>query len=111
MSKNLNYFQNKKINEQLKANRKKADIDKTEQNIREMLVLNGFTTAEIAALLFTVMRNILAYESNAQLLRDVGIKDMNVDTVTNIQKMLIKEFLNGLNDTKPTQATQPADQG
>lgn len=100
MSKNLNYFQNKKINEQLKANRKKADIDKTEQNIREMLVLNGYTTAEIAALLFTIMRNILTYESNAQLLSDIGIKDMSVDTVTDIQKMLIKEYLNGLNDTK-----------
>lgn len=105
MDKNLNYFQSKKINEQLKANRKKADIDKIEQNVREMLVLNGFTTAEIAALLFTVMRNILIYESNAQLLSDIGIKDMSVDTVTDIQKMLIKEYLNGLNDTKSTSTT------
>ena len=101
MPKSVNYYQNKKINEQLKKNRANVDIDAVELKIREMLILNGFNTSEIAAVLFTVMRNILLYERNREFLEKVGInpKQLNTEVVVEIQKLLIKEYLNGLNET------------
>lgn len=101
MPKNVNYYQNKKINEQLKKNRANVDIDSVELKIREMLILNGFNTSEIAAVLFTVMRNVLLYERNREFLEKVGInpKQLNTEVVVEIQKLLIKEYLNGLNET------------
>ena len=101
MSKNVNYYQNKKINEQLKKNRANVDIDAIELKIREMLILNGFNTSEIAAVLFTVMRNVLLYERNREFLDKVGInpRQLNTEVVVEIQKLLIKEYLNGLNET------------
>ena len=101
MPKKVNYYQNKRINEQLKKNRENADIDTIELKIREMLILNGFNTSEIAAVLFTVMRNVLLYERNREFLDKVGInpKQLNTDVVVEIQKLLIKEYLNGLNET------------
>lgn len=104
MPKKINYYQNKRINEQLKKNRENADIDTIELKIREMLILNGFNTSEIAAVLFTVMRNVLLYERNREFLDKVGInpKQLNTEVVVEIQKLLIKEYLNGLNDAKPT---------
>lgn len=101
MPKNVNYYQNKKINEQLKKNRANVDIDAVELKIREMLILNGFNTSEIAAVLFTVMRNVLLYERNREFLEKVGInpKQLNTEVVVEIQKLLIKEYLNGLNET------------
>jgi hypothetical protein len=104
MPKKVNYYQNKKINEQLKKNRQDIDIDAAELKIREMLVLNGFNMSEIAAILFTVMRNILLYEKNGDVLKGIGIDptQLNTEAVTEIQKLLIKEYLNGLNDANPT---------
>lgn len=101
MPKNVNYYQNKKINEQLKKNRANVDIDAVELKIREMLILNGFNTSEIAAVLFTVMRNVLLYERNRKFLEKVEInpKQLNTEVVVEIQKLLIKEYLNGLNET------------
>ena len=101
MPKNVNYYQNKKINEQLKKNRANVDIDAVELKIREMLILNGFNTSEIAAVLFTVMRNVLLYERNRKFLDKVGInpRQLNTEVVVEIQKLLIKEYLNGLNET------------
>ena len=101
MSKNVNYYQNKKINEQLKKNRANVDIDAIELKIREMLILNGFNTSEIAAVLFTVMRNVLLYERNRKFLEGITIdpNQLNTEVVTEIQKLLIKEYLNGLNET------------
>ena len=101
MPKNVNYYQNKKINEQLKKNRANVDIDAVELKIREMLILNGFNTSEIAAVLFTVMRNVLLYERNREFLDKVGInpRQLNTEVVVEIQKLLIKEYLNGLNET------------
>ncbi|SFN51089.1 hypothetical protein [Proteiniclasticum ruminis] len=101
MPKNVNYYQNKKINEQLKKNRANVDIDAIELKIREMLILNGFNTSEIAAVLFTVMRNVLLYERNREFLDKVGInpRQLNTEVVVEIQKLLIKEYLNGLNET------------
>ena len=101
MPKKVNYYQNKKIDEQLKKNRANVDIDAVELKIREMLILNGFNTSEIAAVLFTVMRNVLLYERNRKFLDKVGInpKQLNTDVVVEIQKLLIKEYLNGLNET------------
>ena len=101
MPKKVNYYQNKRINEQLKKNRENADIDTIELKIREMLILNGFNTSEIAAVLFTVMRNVLLYERNREFLDKVGInpKQLNTEVVVEIQKLLIKEYLNGLNET------------
>jgi len=101
MPKKVNYYQNKRINEQLKKNRENADIDTIELKIREMLILNGFNTSEIAAVLFTVMRNVLLYERNREFLEKVGInpKQLNTEVVVEIQKLLIKEYLNGLNET------------
>lgn len=104
MPKKVNYYQNKKINEQLKKNRENIDIDTVEVKVRELLIINGFSTSEIAAVLFTVMRNVLLYERNREFLQKVGIdpKQLNTEVVTEIQKLLIKEYLNGLNDAKPT---------
>lgn len=104
MPKKVNYYQNKKIDEQLKMNRANADIDAIELKIRELLILNGFSTSEIAAVLFTVMRNVLLYDRNREFLEKVGIdpKQLNTEVVVEIQKLLIKEYLNGLNDAKPT---------
>ena len=104
MPKKVNYYQNKRINEQLKKNRENADIDTIELKIREMLILNGFNTSEIAAVLFTVMRNVLLYERNRKFLEGITIdpNQLNTEVVTEIQKLLIKEYLNGLNDAKPT---------
>jgi len=101
MPKKVNYYQNKRINEQLKKNRENADIDTIELKIREMLILNGFNTSEIAAVLFTVMRNVLLYERNREFLDKVGInpRQLNTEVVVEIQKLLIKEYLNGLNET------------
>lgn len=101
MPKNVNYYQNKKINEQLKKNRANVDIDAVELKIREMLILNGFNTSEIAAVLFTVMRNVLLYERNRKFLEGITIdpNQLNTEVVTEIQKLLIKEYLNGLNET------------
>ena len=101
MPKKVNYYQNKKIDEQLKKNRANADIDAVELKIREMLILNGFNTSEIAAVLFTVMRNVLLYERNREFLDKVGInpRQLNTEVVVEIQKLLIKEYLNGLNET------------
>ena len=101
MPKKVNYYQNKRINEQLKKNRENADIDTIELKIREMLILNGFNTSEIAAVLFTVMRNVLLYERNREFLDKVGInpRQLNTEVVAEIQKLLIKEYLNGLNET------------
>ena len=66
-----------------------------------MLILNGFNTSEIAAVLFTVMRNMLLYERNREFLDKVGInpRQLNTEVVVEIQKLLIKEYLNGLNET------------
>lgn len=104
MIRNLNYFQNKKIREQLQGNRQDTNIDETEVSIREMLVLNGFTVSEIAAILFTVMRNILLNEKNRDILKNIGIEStqLNTEVVAEIQKLLIKEYMNGLNDANPT---------
>lgn len=101
MPKKVNYYQNKRINEQLKKNRENADIDTIELKIREMLILNGFNTSEIAAVLFTVMRNVLLYERNRKFLEGITIdpNQLNTEVVTEIQKLLIKEYLNGLNET------------
>ena len=101
MPKKVNYYQNKKIDEQLKKNRANVDIDAIELKIREMLILNGFSTSEIAAVLFTVMRNVLLYERNREFLDKVGInpRQLNTEVVVEIQKLLIKEYLNGLNET------------
>ena len=101
MPKKVNYYQNKRINEQLKKNRENANIDTIELKIREMLILNGFSTSEIAAVLFTVMRNVLLYERNRKFLEGVVIdpNQLNTEVVTEIQKLLIKEYLNGLNET------------
>lgn len=101
MPKNVNYYQKKKIDEQLKKNRANVDIDAVELKIREMLILNGFNTSEIAAVLFTVMRNVLLYERNREFLDKVGInpRQLNTEVVVEIQKLLIKEYLNGLNET------------
>ena len=94
-----NYFQKKKIGEQLKKNREAVDIDKLEQEIRQMLVLQGFTMAEIAALLFTVMRNMLLYPNHKEILESMGISDkMTVEEVTTIQQLLVKEYSHGLDD-------------
>lgn len=100
MPKKVNYYQNKRINEQLKKNRENADIDTIELKIREMLILNGFNTSEIAAVLFTVMRNVLLYERNRKFLEGITIdpNQLNTEVVTEIQKLLIKEYLNGLNE-------------
>lgn len=105
MPKNVNYYQNKKINEQLKKNRKNIDIDTAELKIREMLVLNGFNMSEIAAILFTVMRNVLLYEKNRDVMKEIGMEptQLNTEVVTEIQKLLIKEYMNGLNDANPTE--------
>lgn len=101
MPKKVNYYQNKKIDEQLKKNRANVDIDAIELKIRELLILNGFNTSEIAAVLFTVMRNVLLYERNREFLDKVGInpRQLNTEVVVEIQKLLIKEYLNGLNET------------
>ncbi len=101
MPKKVNYYQNKRINEQLKKNRENADIDTIELKIRELLILNGFSNSEIAAVLFTVMRNVLLYERNREFLEKVEInpKQLNTEVVVEIQKLLIKEYLNGLNET------------
>ncbi|WP_312459885.1 hypothetical protein [Proteiniclasticum sp.] len=101
MPKNVNYYQNKKINEQLKKNRANADIDTIELEIRELLIFNGFSNSEIAAVLFTVMRNILLYDRNRKFLEGITIdpNQLNTEVVTEIQKLLIKEYLNGLNET------------
>ncbi len=101
MPKKVNYYQNKKIDEQLKKNRANVDIDAVELKIREMLILNGFNTSEIAAVLFTVMRNVLLYERNRKFLEGITIdpNQLNTEVVTEIQKLLIKEYLNGLNET------------
>lgn len=101
MPKKVNYYQNKRINEQLKKNRENADIDTIELKIRELLILNGFSNSEIAAVLFTVMRNVLLYERNREFLEKIEInpKQLNTEVVVEIQKLLIKEYLNGLNET------------
>lgn len=101
MPKKVNYYQNKRINEQLKKNRANVDIDAVELKIREMLILNGFNTSEIAAVLFTVTRNVLLYERNRKFLEGITIdpNQLNTEVVTEIQKLLIKEYLNGLNET------------
>ena len=101
MPKKVNYYQNKKIDEQLKKNRASVDIDAIELKIRELLILNGFSTSEIAAVLFTVMRNVLLYERNRKFLEGITIdpNQLNTEVVTEIQKLLIKEYLNGLNET------------
>ena len=44
-------------------------------------------------------------KGDAQLLAEAGIKDMSVDTVSDIQKLLIKEYVNGFNDTKSAKET------
>ena len=110
MPKNVNYYQNKKINEQLKKNRANVDIDAIELKIREMLILSGFNTSEIAAVLFTVMRNVLLYERNREFLDKVGInpRQLNTEVVVEIQKLLIKEYLNGLNETGTATKAQQA---
>ena len=66
-----------------------------------MLILNGFSNSEIAAVLFTVMRNVLLYDRNREFLDKVGInpRQLNTEVVVEIQKLLIKEYLNGLNET------------
>lgn len=101
MPKNVNYYQKKRIDDQLKKNRANVDIDAIELKIRELLILNGFNTSEIAAVLFTVMRNVLLYERNRKFLEGITIdpNQLNTEVVTEIQKLLIKEYLNGLNET------------
>ena len=101
MPKKVNYYQNKKIDDQLKMNRANVDIDAIELKIRELLILNGFSTSEIAAVLFTVMRNVLLYERNRKFLEGITIdpNQLNTEVVTEIQKLLIKEYLKGLNET------------
>jgi len=107
-NKDLNYYQKKKIDEQLKNNRASRDIDEVEKNIREMLVLNGFSVAEIASLLFTLMINILKYPNNIKTLKEAGLtaNDLNIETVPELQKLLIKEYINGLNDTDKTKGSK-----
>lgn len=106
--KELNYYQTKKINEQLKKNREAIDIDKVELDIRQMLVLNGFSMGEIAALLYTVMEKILKYPNNLKTLEGAGltVNNLNIETVTAVQKLLIKEYVNGLNDTNTAKRSQ-----
>lgn len=100
-----NYYQKKKIDEQLRKNRESFDIDKAESEIRQMLILNGLNTSEISAVLFTIMRNVLMYESNKGILDQAGVENLSVDAVLEIQKVLIKGYANGLNDTKSAKET------
>lgn len=105
----MNYLQNKKINEKLKDNRKVFNLDKAERDIREMLLLNGLSNAEIAALLFTIMRNTLSYETNKRLLDSNGVTELTLETVLNIQAALIGDYAREFNDTQTAEGTTEAD--
>ncbi|MBC2106136.1 hypothetical protein [Listeria booriae] len=100
----LNRFQEKKVTEELKVLRKDKDLDKLQQQMYDMCTVYGLSNAEVSSLLFSVMNRILHCEHNKESLleMDIDITKAGVDTILEIQKMLVYQYAKTLGpDGKP----------
>lgn len=97
----LNRFQDKRIKEFIANQGKEKDIDAIQQHIIDTVLLNGLNNQEIAAVLFSTMRNILSLENNKKFLCGMNIKDpsqLGVEATLQIQKLLTKEYAKTLDE-------------
>ena len=74
---------------------KEKHIDEIHQHILDGALIYKLTNQEIAALLTSVMRNILVQEHNAAQLNDMGIdvNKLNPETITLFQKIWTEEYM------------------
>lgn len=91
--KELNNIQSKKILKYIEEN--KMSLDEIQQHFLDVMMINGMTNNEVAALLFSIMRNVLATESNKKALNAMGINNVNqlgVTGVLEVQKLMIDGY-------------------
>ena len=74
---------------------KEKHIDELHQHILDGALIYKLTNQEIAALLTSVMRNILGQEHNAAQLNDMGIdvNKLSPEVVTLFQKIWTEEYI------------------
>ena len=74
---------------------KEKHIDELHQHILDGALIYKLTNQEIAALLTSVMRNILVQEHNAAQLNDMGIdvNKLKPETITLFQKIWTEEYM------------------
>ena len=74
---------------------KQKHINELHQHILDGVIIYKLTNQEIAALLTSVMRNILVQEHNKSRLIDMGIAEEHLtpETVTLIQRIWTEEYI------------------
>lgn len=88
MAKELNRFQKRKIDEFVKDQKK--DLDEMQQHIYDMVTLYGLTNAEVAALLTSIMIQVLKGDNNKKYLEQMNLTP---DTLGLKSTLLIQEIL------------------
>lgn len=90
--KELNRFQERKIKEFISGQEK--DLDEMQQHIYDMVTLHALTNAEVAALLTSVMIQVLKGENNREYLDKLDIKPdaLGLKATLLIQEILAKEY-------------------
>ncbi|MDT1957584.1 hypothetical protein MX629_04000 [Carnobacterium divergens] len=96
MSKKLNRFQKRSINEFI--NDQEKDLDEMQQHIYDMIILYRLTNEEVGSLLTSVMLRVMSNDKNKPKLEEMGITKFNlsVDVVSEIQKILTKSYVDKL---------------
>lgn len=88
MPKELNRFQERKIDEFVKSQDK--DLDEMQQHIYDMVTMYGLTNSEVAALLTSIMIQVLSGDNNKKYLDKLNLTP---DTLGLKATLLIQEIL------------------
>lgn len=88
MGKYLNKFQERKIDEFVKSQDK--DLDEMQQHIYDMVTMYGLNNSEVAALLTSIMIQVLSGDNNKKYLDKLNLTP---DTLGLKATLLIQEIL------------------
>lgn len=88
----MNSIQSKKIKKYLKENRQSTD--EMQQVMLDMFTMNQVTNMEAAALMVSVMRNLMNFPHNAEQLKALGIdaSKLGVDGTAELIVMWAREY-------------------
>lgn len=92
----------------MKKKAKLKKMDELHQHLLDGALLFKLSNEEVAALLTSIMRNILTMEDNRKRLEKMNIKveDLSTDNVLTIQKLLTEGYLEEYNKNNPHKAVR-----
>lgn len=72
------------------------NLDELQEQIITVLSLHGLTTDEVAALLFSTMRNILSQKKNKEMLKinfNIDVERLGAEGILAVQQALLEGYL------------------